>query len=131
MPGRRKHVALSETSRSSPSTDSDDKPFELDSGTDLTELDCPPPPQNAGKNSRLPRCQAGSRQPWTQKPGKGLKVSTMELVHGTRYKDPADDTDEDLSKVPEDYGKSKNNKKLKTRLQDCWARSVYTPGVRE
>jgi hypothetical protein len=85
---------------------------------DLTEPDYPSPTQNTGKNSHLPCCQAGSTQPLTQKPGKGLKVSTIELIHGTRYKDPADDTDKDLSKVPEDYGKSKNTKKLKTRLQD-------------
>jgi hypothetical protein len=42
----------------------------------------------------------------------------MELAHRGRYGDLADDTDEDLSRVPEDYGKSKNTKKLKTRLQD-------------
>jgi hypothetical protein len=42
----------------------------------------------------------------------------------TNYEDPADDTDEDLSKVPEDYGQSRNTKKLKTRLQDRWVRSV-------
>jgi hypothetical protein len=52
----------------------------------------------------------------TQKPGKGLKVSTIELIYGTHYEDPADNMDEDLSKVPEDYGKSKNTKKLKTWL---------------
>jgi hypothetical protein len=116
MPSRRKHVALSETSSLSPSIDSDDKPFKLNSGMDLMKPDYPFPPQNIGKNSHLPRCQVGSRQPLTQKPGKGLEVSTMELVYGTRYKDLANNMDEDLSKVPEDYGKSKNTKKLKTQL---------------
>lgn len=30
-------------------------------------------------------------------------VSNVELIHQACYQDPADDTDEDLSKVPEDY----------------------------
>jgi hypothetical protein len=38
----------------------------------------------------------------------------MELVHQAHYKNPADDTDKDLSKVPEDYGKADDIKKLKT-----------------
>ncbi|KAL2014883.1 hypothetical protein VTN00DRAFT_2408 [Thermoascus crustaceus] len=42
---------------------------------------------------------------------KSSKVSAVELVHRARYEDPADDTDKDLLKVPEDYGKSKNTKK--------------------
>lgn len=48
----------------------------------------------------------------------------MDLVHQSRYEDPADDTDEDLSKVPEDYGRSTHTKKLKFRLKDRWARLV-------
>jgi hypothetical protein len=35
-------------------------------------------------------------------------ASTMELVYLGYYKDLADDTDEDLSKVLEDYGRSDN-----------------------
>jgi hypothetical protein len=48
----------------------------------------------------------------------------VELIHRGRYEDPADDTDEDLSKVPEDYGRSNNTWKLNLRLKDRWARSV-------
>jgi hypothetical protein len=39
-------------------------------------------------------------------------MSTVELIHQGRYKDPADNTDEDLSKVLEDYGRSDNTWKL-------------------
>jgi hypothetical protein len=60
MPGRRKHVALSKTSRLSPSIDGNYKPLKSNSGIDLMEPDYPSPTQNAGKNSRLPCCQAGS-----------------------------------------------------------------------
>jgi hypothetical protein len=35
-------------------------------------------------------------------------ASTIELVHWGCYKDLADDIDEDLSKVLEDYGRSDN-----------------------
>ena len=51
--------------------------------------------------------------------GKKQNDSSIEIVH---YDDPADDTDEDLSMVPEDYGKSRNTKKLKFRLTDRWTR---------
>lgn len=54
------------------------------------------------------------------------RPSREECVNrGTRrglYKDPADDTDEDLSDVPEDYGQSDNTKKLRFRLVDRWGR---------
>ncbi|EDN02645.1 predicted protein [Histoplasma mississippiense (nom. inval.)] len=53
-------------------------------------------------------------------------------MHGTKgsidtalrqsYKDPLDDTDEDLSDVPSDYGGSKQTKKLKLRARDRWQR---------
>lgn len=46
----------------------------------------------------------------------------MELLHRTHYKDPADDTDEDLSKVLEDYSKLGGTKKLQLCLTDFWAR---------
>ena len=49
------------------------------------------------------------------------------VVQRACYEDPADDTDEDLSKVPEDYGRSKNTKKPNLRLKERWARSVTTP----
>jgi hypothetical protein len=51
-------------------------------------------------------------------------VSAVELVHRGRYEDPADDTDEDLSKVPEDYGRLNNTRKLNLWLKDRWAQSV-------
>jgi hypothetical protein len=40
------------------------------------------------------------------------------------YEDSADDTDEDLCKLQEDYGRSNNTRKLNLRLKDRWARSV-------
>lgn len=45
-------------------------------------------------------------------------MSAIDLVRQTRYEDPADNTDEDLSKVPEDYGRSKHTKNLRFRLKD-------------
>jgi hypothetical protein len=51
-------------------------------------------------------------------------ASAVELVHWGCYEDPADDTDEDLSKVLEDYGRSDNTQKLNLRLKDRWARLV-------
>ena len=48
----------------------------------------------------------------------------MDLVRQGRYEDPADDTDEDLSKVPEDYGRSRHTKMLNFRLKERWARLV-------
>ncbi|KAM0106020.1 hypothetical protein ACP6JB_008322 [Aspergillus fumigatus] len=59
------------------------------------------------------------------------RPSREECVNqGTRrglYKDPADDTDEDLSDVPEDYGQSDNTKKLRFRLVDRWGRTTWNP----
>lgn len=46
----------------------------------------------------------------------------VELAHQALYEDPVDDTDEDLSKVPEDYGRSKNTKKLNLQLKERWTR---------
>lgn len=133
MRSRKRHdvgrlVAESETSSVSPLVDADDEPFEPSSETGLTEPDYPPPaPRKTGKNGCSPPRQADSKQPSASKPSKGFEVSAMELVHRTRYEAPADDTDKDLSKVPEDYGKSKNTKKLNIRLQDRWALSVSAP----
>jgi hypothetical protein len=56
-------------------------------------------------------------------------ASAVELVHRGRYEDPADDTDEDLSKVPEDYGRSNNTRKLNLRLKDRWARYCRTKAI--
>ena len=63
-----------------------------------------------------------TREQRAPEPSKDSSTSNVELAHKTRYQDPADDTDEDLSKVPEDYGKSKNTKKLNLRLKERWAR---------
>jgi hypothetical protein len=52
-----------------------------------------------------------------------LTVATKQ-VHQTPFADPANDIDEDLSKVPEDYGKPENTKKLRLWLKDHWAWSV-------
>jgi hypothetical protein len=53
-------------------------------------------------------------------------ISTMAIVqaHRARFKDPAGDTDEDLSKVPEDFNRPKGTKKLGRQLKDHWALSV-------
>jgi hypothetical protein len=51
-------------------------------------------------------------------------VLAVELVHWGYYEDPADDTDEDLSKVLEDYGRLNNTWKLNLQLKDQWAQSV-------
>jgi hypothetical protein len=48
-------------------------------------------------------------------------ASAVELIHRGCYKDPADNIDEDLSKVLEDYGRSDNTWKLNLQLKDRWA----------
>lgn len=48
------------------------------------------------------------------------------MSHHAPHEDPADDTDEDISKVPGDYGWSGNTKKLYLRLKERWARLVIT-----
>jgi hypothetical protein len=48
----------------------------------------------------------------------GMSTVATKQVHQTPFIDLANDTDEDLSKVPEDYGKPENTKKLRLWLKD-------------
>lgn len=101
----------SSSETTSVSGDTDNNPtFEPDSDTDLTEPESRPGPRPVKRRKADTRGEKANRD----KPG-----SSVELLHRTHYEDPTDDTDEDLSKVPEDYGKSKGTKKPKLRLTDC------------
>ena len=110
-----------------PPTDTDDdRQFEPSSETEFTEPECPRPAarkitrRKPNPNTVIQRSQENTRERRT--PEQDTNTANVELAHQTRYQDPADDTDEDLSKVPEDYGKSKNTKKLNIRLKERWAR---------
>ncbi|EER44432.1 C2H2 finger domain-containing protein [Histoplasma capsulatum H143] len=61
--------------------------------------------------SHLPRVRAAN-----------LTGSNDTPLRQSLYEDPLDDTDEDLSDVPSDYGGSKQTKKLKLRARDRWQR---------
>ena len=114
------------SSCTSPTDTDGDRPFEPGSETELTEPEYPhPAAQNICQrkpkpNTVIQRSQANTHKQRT--PEQDTNTGNVELAHQARYQDPADDTDEDLSKVPEDYGKSKNTKKLNLRLKERWAR---------
>ncbi|KKZ61494.1 hypothetical protein EMCG_03910 [[Emmonsia] crescens] len=100
------HVQLP---RRSPSSDTADESFAADTGsepdyeyeTELTNPDISPP-------------RAGRR---------GKEHEHREVNRfGSPYKDPPDDTDEDLSDIGSDYGGSGKTKKLKLRARDRWQR---------
>ena len=110
------HKITSGSSCTSPSSTDNDRLFEPGSSeTDLTAPECPPPAARK-ITRRKPSPSTEIQQP------SQANTSNVELVHQARYQDPADDTDEDLSKVPEDYGRSNNTKKLNLRLKERWAR---------
>lgn len=118
-----------ETSSVSPTDTDDDKPFDPSSETDLTEPECRSRFRKTLRSGRstntdLQHVRAGSQKCAVPEPSKDRNVSAMDLVHQARYEDPADNTDEDLSKVPEDYGRSKHTKNLRFRLENRWARLV-------
>ena len=114
------------SSCTSPTDTDGDRPFEPGSETELTEPECPRPTaqkvarRKPNPNTVIQRLQADKRE--QRAPEQDTNTGNVELAHQARYQDPADDTDEDLSKVPEDYGKSKNTKKLNLRLKERWAR---------
>ena len=123
------NISNRNTSRSSCTspTDTDgDRPFEPGSETELTEPECPRSAaqkiarRKPNPNTVIQRSEANTRE--RRAPEQDTSTANVEVAHQARYQDPADDTDEDLSKVPEDYGKSKNTKKLNLRLKECWAR---------
>jgi hypothetical protein len=120
--------SVSSSEASSVSLSDNDGSYNPGSETDLTELDCPPSPlaQNTHKNGRSKCYPKVPQQPSVLQASKnqGMSTVTTKQVHQTPFADPANDTDEDLSKVPEDYGKPENTKKLRLRLKDRWARSV-------
>ncbi|KAB8067670.1 hypothetical protein BDV29DRAFT_163138 [Aspergillus leporis] len=101
-------TATTESSTTSPGITDDDRSFEPNSETDLTEPEYLP---SASETENV------------------TDASAVELIHRGRYEDPADDTDEDLSKVPEDYGRSNNTWKLNLRLKDRWARYCRTKAI--
>ena len=122
------NISNHNTSRSSCTspTDTDgDRPFEPSSEIELTKLECPRPAaqkiaqRKPNPNTVIQRLQANTCK-W-RAPEQDTNTANVEVAHQACYQDPADDTDEDLSKVLEDYGKSKNTKKLNLRLKECWA----------
>lgn len=120
-------TATTESSTTSPGISDDDRSFEPNSETDLTEPEYLPQKAKRrkirqGLSSR--HLQAGLGEIRASETDNATDASAVELIHRGRYEDPADDTDEDLSKVPEDYGRSNNTRKLNLRLKDRWARSV-------
>ncbi|KAH1515597.1 hypothetical protein KXX29_009720 [Aspergillus fumigatus] len=128
-------TATTESSTPSPGITDDDRSFEPSSETDLTEPEyLPPPSQKAPKRKRRrgpasAQLRADSGEFKASETENITDTSAVELVHRGRYEDPADDTDEDLSKVPEDYGRSNNTRKLNLRLKDRWARYCRTKAI--
>ena len=116
----------SRSSCTSPTDTNGDRPFEPGSETELTEPECPcaiaqkVAQRKPNPNTVVQRLQADTRE--QRAPEQDTNTANVELAHQARYQDPADDTDEDLSKVLEDYGKSKNTKKLNLQLKEHWAR---------
>jgi hypothetical protein len=120
-------------STASPGITDDDRSLESSLETDLTEPKYLPPPSQKAPRRKTQRGPALGHLRADIKEFKALKssktesitdASAVELAHWGYYKDPADNTDEDLSKVPEDYGRSNNTQKLNLQLKDCWAQSV-------
>lgn len=110
------HKTTSGSSCTSSTGTDDNRPFEPGSSeTEFTEPECLP--LAAQKITRRKPSPSTEIHQTSQ-----ANTSNVELVHQARYQDPADDTDEDLSKVPEDYGRSNNTKKLNLRLKERWAR---------
>lgn len=72
----------------------------------------------------LRHLQAGLGEIRALETDNAMDVLAVELIYQGCYEDPADDTDKDLSKVPEDYSRSNNTQKLSLQLKDCWAQSV-------
>ncbi|THC87454.1 hypothetical protein EYZ11_013100 [Aspergillus tanneri] len=137
MPRRKFRVAsrMTASETSSTSADNNDISYDARTDTDITEPDCPSPGNRMAKRRKtsskanLRRLEAGCRESPAPESTKDISVSAVQLLHRARYEDPADDTDEDLSKVPEDYGKSKETKKLKIRLTERWARYCRTKAI--
>ncbi|KAL4766861.1 hypothetical protein BDW60DRAFT_212539 [Aspergillus nidulans var. acristatus] len=124
--------ATSETTSSTGSGTDDDPVYDPNSDTDLTEPDRPSPgPRKASakgnkhretptRERRTQCAQTKSVEPPTEGPNRNTSVSVAELQHRAHYEVPADDTDEELSKIPEDYGKAGGTKKLNLRLKERW-----------
>lgn len=118
-------IAVSESSSgTSLAHGNHDEPFEPNLGTDLTELDClalgcrKASPRQNYTNADLQHLKVDSHVCTALGPSNNLNVLPVELVHQTHYEDPADDTDDDLSKVLEDYSMSDNTKKLNFQLKE-------------
>lgn len=123
-------TATTESSTPSPGITDNDRSFEPSSETNLTEPEyLPPPSQKAPKRKRrrgpaLAQLWADSGEFKASETENIMDISAVELVYWGCYKDPANDTDEDLSKVPEDYGRLNNTQKLNLQLKDRWAQLV-------
>ncbi|EDN03935.1 predicted protein [Histoplasma mississippiense (nom. inval.)] len=76
------------------------------------------PPRAGNEHERPQHCDSGP----TPAPMHGTKGSNVTPLRQSLYEDPLDDTDEDLSDVPSDYGGSKQTKKLKLPARDRWQR---------
>ncbi|KAE8387097.1 C2H2 finger domain protein [Aspergillus alliaceus] len=119
-------TAATESSTPSPGITDDDRSFEPNFETDLTESERPSSPVRKAKRRKTGRapaskCLRTDFQEFNPSETENITdVSAAGLIHRGRY-DPADDTDEDLSKVPEDYGKSDKTRKHNLRLKNRWA----------
>ncbi|KAE8404947.1 hypothetical protein BDV37DRAFT_100525 [Aspergillus pseudonomiae] len=128
-------TAITESSTTSPGITDDDRSIEPSSETDLTEPEYLPPPSQKVQKRKIRRGPASGRERAdfaefkVSETENIIDVSAVEVVHQGSYEDPADDTDEDLSKVPEDYGKSNNTRKLNLRLEERWARYCRTKAI--
>lgn len=129
--GNRPPATSETTSSTGPDTD-DDPAYDPNSDTDLTQPDRPSPgPRKAcakgNKGRETPTRERRTQSPvaesvasHTEGPHKDTSLSVVELQHRAHYEVPADDTDEELSKIPEDYGKGDGTKKLNLRLKERW-----------
>ncbi|PKX99523.1 uncharacterized protein P174DRAFT_509439 [Aspergillus novofumigatus IBT 16806] len=128
-------TATTKSSTMSPGISDDDRSFEPNSETDLTEPEYLPSLTQKAKQRKIRRVpasshlQADSAEIRASETENVTNTSAVELVHRGCYKDPADDIDEDLSKVPEDYGRSDNTWKLNLRLKDRWAWYCRTKAI--
>ncbi|OXN26563.1 hypothetical protein CDV57_08400 [Aspergillus fumigatus] len=119
-------TATTESSTTSPGISDDDRSFEPNSETDLMELKYLPQKAKRRKIRQglsLRHLQAGLGEIRALETDNAMDVLAVELIYQGCYEDPADDTDKDLSKVPEDYSRSNNTQKLSLQLKDCWAQT--------
>ncbi|KAI1955639.1 hypothetical protein LOZ58_006700, partial [Ophidiomyces ophidiicola] len=87
--------------------------------TDLTEpSDQPVPPSKTSQRRRCPVNLASS----TPLDSGTETTSSSGIICQPNYDDPSNDTDENLSDVPSDFGGSVGTKALRHRIENRWRR---------